>query len=443
MTIKTHVFPNGLKYIHQSLGQNLPITTIFIFIRFGSIHETENCHKGIAHFIEHMCFKGTKTHPTTMDLVSHFDETGAFLNAETAKQYTCYKVRCQNQYVESFIRLLSDMIFHSAFKPSDMAIEKHVVLEENIRAADHPASFIEESLYRILYAGTPYKDPIDSITYHTPDSIQFKELPLLYKKFYQPAYMGISTISSLSSSTIERYIKQSSFMTKPALPILDLSLEYIPKMYSEPQFTVIYKKGTIATHISLAFRVCMYGHKDMYALNLLKSILGGYMSSRLFILLREKHGLTYSSSCHTKYHSSSGHLEIYTLCDHTKVLKNKGKPGVLPILIELLNDLIQKGITQKEFVHSKGHFQGQHLLHREVDENLCIYNGIEYILYDKTDIVPYESIYETYYAGVTKDQLNEVIRQYIRPENMSICLVGEHAPSLKSIQKTVAEFRGI
>lgn len=440
MTIKTRIYPNGFKYIHESVRHPLPITTLFVFIRFGSIHETEERHKGIAHFIEHMCFKGTKSHPTAMDIVSGFDEKGAFLNAETTKQYTCYKVRCLDKYVEPCLRLLSDMLFHSTFKTSDLNLEKHVILEENIRAADDPTSYIDDSLYRVLYAGTPYKDPIDSITYHTPDPLQFKEMSVLYKTFYQPASMGISVISNLSFSTIERHIQ--SFVKQSAGSPLLPSLEYAPKVYTEPQFNVIYKKGINATHISLAFRTCMYGHKDVYPLSLLKNILGGYMSSRLFVLLREKNGLTYSSTCRTHYHSSSGHLEIYTMCDPTKVMKNRGKgAGVLPLIIGLLRQLIRQGVTQKEVEDAKGNFQGQHLLRMEHNENQCTHNGMEYILYDKTEIDPYESVYENHYASVTKEDIQGVIDRYIRPENMSVCLVGEHAPSLASIQKAVADFQ--
>jgi predicted Zn-dependent peptidase len=252
--------------------------------------------------------------------------------------------------------------------------------------------------------------------------------------------MGISVVSNLPFATIKHLLEHTPFMTRSKTPAPTLCLVSTPTNNSDIQFKVIHKKGVQATHISISFRTCPHDHADHYPLLLLKNIIGGYMSSRLFMLLREKHGLTYSSTCHSTHHASSGHFEIYTLCDPSKTLKNKSKPGVLPLLIQLLNDLLEHGVTQKELTSTKGYFQGQLTLHMEQGQTKTTYNGIEYILYDKTDIIPYERVFKTHVEPVTKYLLNEVIRRYFHPANMFVCLVGENAPDLATVQRYCRHF---
>ena len=419
------------------------MTTFFVFIKFGSIHENESYKKGAAHFIEHMCFKGTKRNPTPLDIMTTYDDKGAFFNAETHRQYTCYKVKCMDHFIEPCLKTLADIILRSILKKKEMDLERHVVLEENIRSDDNPLSHIEDAIYKALYTGTPYSDPIDTLEYHkSSHSLEHKDMVQLYREYYRPDNMGISVVSNLPFASIKHLLEQSTFMTRSKTPVPTLCLGSTPKNNPDIQFKIINKKGVQATHISISFRTCPYDHADIYPLLLLKNIIGGYMSSRLFMLLREKHGLTYSSTCNSIHHATSGHFEIYTLCDPSKTLKNKSKPGVLPLILQLLNDLLQHGITQKELTSTKGFFQGQLTLHMEQGQTKSTYNGIEYILYDKTDIVPYEQIFKTYVEHLTKDMIHQVIRRYFHPENMLVCLVGEHAPDLETVQRYCRHFYG-
>jgi hypothetical protein len=98
------------------------------------------------------------------------------------------------------------------------------------------------------------------------------------------------------------------------------------------------------------------------------------------------------------------------------------------------------GVTQKELTSTKGYFQGQLTLHMEQGQTKTTYNGIEYILYDKTDIIPYERVFKTHVEPVKKELLNEVIRRYFHPANMFVCLVGEHAPDLATVQRYCRHF---
>lgn len=429
---KTHIFPNGFKCIYEFTGHSIPLTCIYVFVKFGSIHETTPSQKGIAHFIEHMCFKGTKSIEKPIDIVTTFDEMGAFFNAETSKQYTCYKIRCRNENVQQAIYVVSDMILNSVFRAKEIDLERHVVKEETLRLADDPTNDIDSAIYKTLYAGTQYEDPVDDIRYHTHNSLQANEVKRLYHNFYQPHNMGISIISTIPFSTIKNILQHSSFMTTHKPTQIISHPQFPPTNHGEPIYTLITKKGVKTAHISITFRTCPYGHKDMYTLYLLKNIMGGYMSSRLFMILREKWGLTYTSKCFVSHQASSGHFEIYTMCDPSKITQ---RPGVLSLIFDIIDDFLIKEVHQKELDIAKGNFKGQFILSLEESQTKCIHNGVEYILYDKERVDEYESLYDRYYKSVTKKDIMEVARRYFRPENMLVCLVGEKLPPLASIKQ--------
>ena len=437
----SYTFKNGFKVIYQKADSKLPITSILVFIKFGSIHE-EPRQKGIAHFIEHMCFKGTQQKPTTKEVTTPYDKVGALLNASTYKEYTDYIVKCNDEYVANCIDVLSDMILNSEFKPANMALEKKVVKEETIRQDDNPEFHIYKMAERLLYASTPYANPIDDLSYHmvpkplsNPDVLQF------YNRFYQPHNMGISVVSNLSFDTIKRMIARTYFTKRPT------KIDTIPRhMYTistplDVQIDIRQKKGVNATHLNIAFRVCEYGHPDMYRLNVLANILGGYMSSRMFMLLREKHGVTYKSTCSVHCYQPTGQLSLYTMCDHTKMMRNKENIGVLALLIQLLYDLVKTGVTQKEVNDAKGNFKGKFIQSLENPQMPCYHNGVEQIIYDNPHSIPYKDLYSVHYSKITKKDINEMIVKYVKCENMVVCLFGEHVPSRDSVLDIIDKLR--
>ena len=111
---KVNIFHNGLKVIYEPAYNKFENTSVYLFCNVGSAFETEETH-GFSHFIEHMCFKGTKKFPSYMQLYKYIDETGANLNASTTKRYTVYTMKCNNQHLEIMLKIISEMIFNSVF----------------------------------------------------------------------------------------------------------------------------------------------------------------------------------------------------------------------------------------------------------------------------------------------------------------------------------------
>ena len=111
MTIQTYEFPNGFRVIYEKSKSSLPISSLFTFCDAGSVYETENL-RGVSHFIEHMCFKGTKKIPKSKDIFMHYDKIGAEFSAFTVQRYTCYTVKCIDEKIDQSIQIVSDIIIY-------------------------------------------------------------------------------------------------------------------------------------------------------------------------------------------------------------------------------------------------------------------------------------------------------------------------------------------
>lgn len=452
-TINIHTFPNGFRVIYQKPKQQLPITSAHVFCKVGSIYETDNV-RGVCHFVEHMCFKGTQKiiHPN--EIFMNYDEIGAYINAYTEKEYTCYTLKCSDKYVENSVHILADMMLNSTFPIKEFMKEQKVIVEENIRNINDDEWFFFDKLNAIFYAGSSFAYPIDSIDYHPKDTtLKHKDVKEWYHFFYHPENMVMSITSNLSFSEIIHILKTSFFCKMKKREKKEIDIFTIPKLdllpintntntnKHHPRIEIFKKKGVSTNFVGVGFRTCNKKNPDRFPLRLLNHILNG-LSGRLFTLLREKHGLTYRSDSIVEYKEHTGYFLIYAETDPHKTISDNGKDkGVLPIIIQLIHDLIQKGITKEELERFKGQIKGKYLMNLQDIDNLTSYNGIEYILSDnnhnefQNDFIDYNDIYQTHIANITKEQIDHIIRKYFVVENQIIYILGETVPSIKQIHK--------
>jgi len=162
------------------------------------------------------------------------------------------------------------------------------------------------------------------------------------------------------------------------------------------------------------------------------------MSSRMFSTLREENGLTYRSGSQTAYYDSAGHVIFFAETDPQKLLKNGEHVGVLPLIIAIITDLCKHGVTQREVENAKMNLEGTMMLSLENSNTSCEYNGVQTLLHCTDDTVPYNNIYKTYYKSITRSQINDIVKKYFKLSQMSLCILGETVPSIRSL-KTICE----
>lgn len=436
MPIQNFVFPNGFRIVYEKPKNKLPITSIQVFCDVGSVHETDDL-RGVSHFIEHMCFKGTRDYLNSKKLLIEFDKMGADFNAYTEKRFTCYHVKIGNDSIQICIQLMSDMLMNSTFIKKEYDKEYKVVVEENIKNENDPEVIIDENMDKLLYKGSAFECEIDNLQFHKK-KMNYEKVMEYYKSFYIPSRFVLSIVSNVPFETIKTIIKKSYFM-KHVLPNNEYMLDRNINFNIEPQTKIQYllqkKVGIVTNLLMIGFRTCSDLSNDKYALNLLRKMMND-LSGKLSMLLREENGLTYTSNASTNYYERIGDFILFAETDSKKLAKNGSSKGVLPLIIGLINDLLQHGITDKELQLSKNSKKEKMKLKLEDNDLLAQHNGKEFLLYgDKKKIISYADIYEKHYKDITKENVNTVIRKYFKPENMSVCIIGEQIPSQSTIEK--------
>ena len=438
MTIQDIIYPNGFRLIYEQNKNNTSITSIYAFCNLGPGNEPSHL-KGASHFIEHMCFKGTKEIPKAKNISLVYDKIGAYFNAFTNKRYTCYTIDCESKFSFHCIKILADMMLNSTFNIKEYEKERQVVIEENVNDENDPEELAYNEVSKILFDGSSFNMPIDTIDYHKKkNSLVYKDVIELYKAFYLPSNIILSIVSNLSfkefTSILSKtdFIKNNSISTFSKQPFLSYNLT--PK--DEISYVLKQKKGLSNNTLIVGFRVCGFSNEDKYALTLLNHCIGKTLSGRLKYILREEKGLVYGASIDEMYFKEFGSYSFTTQTEYNKLIKTHKQEGVLNVLIDIIRSLIKNGINQKELTTGKGNIKGNLLLEIQNNSNIALHNG-EHFIYDnnKTNIVPFKDLYSKIYKHLTLSQINRVIKKYFKPENMCICIVGNKNPSLSSVKE--------
>jgi predicted Zn-dependent peptidase len=435
--IQSHIFENGFRMIHETPQSKNPITSIYLFCDVGSAFEQEG-NRGAAHFIEHMCFKGTKKIPNSKQIVQTYDNVGADFNAGTDKRHTYYNVKCGDVNVHHSLDVLADMVLNSTFKKSEYNKEHQVVIEENIKSEDDGNDMIENMMATLLYKNSSFEHPVDTLLYHSKGKLNYDEVVSMYHRYYQPHNMILSIVSNIPFENLKKHMKTTYLVKKPnVLTYREYLFAGSPINSLKPIYHIQSKVGQTTLHLQIGFRTCSYYSDDKYPLEVLRKIVGGYFSSRLFMTLREKNGLTYSSRAKSNQYDFAGGFVLYAQTDSNKIIKqHNGKPGVLPIMIKIIRDLYVNGITQEELNMAKQNLRGSFALDVENTANNAYSNGVQLLMkIPPKKIVSTQDLYHTYYESITKEHVNRVINQYLNPATMIVCMLGEKVPSQESVQK--------
>lgn len=333
-----------------------------IWIEAGSGDEIE-AEAGIAHFIEHMLFKGTATR-TARTIAEEFDRIGGDINAFTSKDTTCFYATVLSEHAEKALTILEDMVFHSNFDEVEIEKEKSVVIEELATVEDTPDDDVHERLWATMYPNHPIGKPILG-NKETIDSFTKNKIVNFMDRLYKPEGIVISIAGNFDDQLIT-YIDDlfGSFKSKDESEMKQISEK--PGFYANCSLK---EKGVEQTHICLGFPGLPEKDEHIYELVILDSILGASMSSRLFQEVREDRGLAYSIYSYFTAYASTGAFIIY---GGTAPEKTNELYRTIDTIIEAL---VNDGVTAREIENAKEQVIGGFLLGLESTEARMFRNG--------------------------------------------------------------------
>jgi len=420
MKFNKHVLPNGLRVMTIPMP-SFESATVLVMVQAGSRYETRK-NSGIAHFFEHMAFKGTDRFPTAMDIASLIDGIGGEFNAFTGKEYTGYYIKSQTTHVPLMLDVLSDMLGHSKLDSKEIDKERGVILEEMNMYEDTPMRNIGDVYERLLYGDTPlgwdtigHKDVILSIKRE-----DFQEyMGSLYSADNMTVVVAGGVSDKEALSQVKKYFgNMKRFKTKKPLPAKENQ--------KTPQLHIKTKK-TEQIHIALGVRTTDVNSKDRMPLSLLAAILGGGMSSRLFNEVREKRGLAYYVRSHSDHYTDVGSFVSTAGIDPKRVL------DAVDVMMDQYR-LVAGGhmhIADSELRKAKEFSKGHLVLELEDSRSVAVYYAHQELLEDKTDN-PDEVIDQI--EAVTSEEIEAVGKKYFTNKGLNFALIGNFDPSSSSGQ---------
>ncbi|MCR4330091.1 MAG: insulinase family protein [Candidatus Roizmanbacteria bacterium] len=399
---------NGLRTITVDTGA-FPSCTALLLVGTGSRYENEK-NNGIAHFFEHMAFKGSKKYPTSMDLAQTVEGFGGVFNAFTSKEYTGYWIKGPVGHVNTMLDVLSDMIQSPTLASEEIEREKGVIVEEINMYEDQPQRRIAELYEQMLFPNSSLGYDITG-TKETVRSFTRKTFQDFLHDYYAANNAVLIVAGGIGKNGYEQEINNKFGSWRKAAVSTYPSF----KTKQEKNVKVFYKK-TEQAHWILGYPSFSIFDDRRYALNVLATILGGGMSSRLFSELREKRGLCYYISSGTDLYLDTG--TYYTRAgvptDPTKVI------DALTITIEEQKK-VALNISEDELKRAKELMKGHFLLSLEDSFDMAYFMGKRQ-LFEKEIRTPEEILQKI--DAVTKVGVREMAKEILREEKMHIALIG-------------------
>lgn len=324
------ILPNGVRILTQAVPA-VRSAALGIWVGTGSRHEKPG-ESGSAHFIEHMVFKGTNRR-TAAQLAEEMDAVGGQVNAFTTKENTCFYARVLDTHLTRATDILCDMFFSSRFDEKDVQTERGVILEEIGMYEDNPEDVCSERLLAAVYKGSALARPIlgrkSTLEQMTGASL---------KDYMTSHYVAENIVVSLAGSFTPAHVEE----LKTRFAAVPSGKTSAVKSAAYTGAVTVKKKATEQNHLILAFPGLPYGNADRFTLQLLTSILGGGMSSRLWQEVREKKGLCYSVYAYGAGHSDTGLFAIYT------ALGKETEREALDTIVTTVREFTANGVTQEE-----------------------------------------------------------------------------------------------
>lgn len=395
--------PNGVRVLSEHIP-SVSSAALGIWVATGSRAETA-AESGAAHFIEHMLFKGTET-CSTEQLAQRMDAIGGQVNAFTTKECTCFYARALKSHLGEALDILCDMFFHSTFAEPDVQLERGVVLEEMGMYQDDPSDLVAERLNAAIYKGSPLARPILG---RRASLVKMNGAWLkAYKEsHYLPSRVIVSLAGNFDDAALEEIARRFSAMAPGEEKPLKAAVYH-------PAFT-LKKKATEQNHLMLSFPAYPASSPRRFGLQLLTSVLGGGMSSRLFQVVREQRGLCYTVYAAGTCYEDTGNVVIYTASNRETELR------ALAAIKEVVTRFTREGVPEEELNRVREMCKASVLM--GLESTTAHMNHMARSVLNGTPILTPEEIIAAYDA-VTPEEVQALAAECFRWDQLGFSAVG-------------------
>jgi predicted Zn-dependent peptidase len=404
---KVSSLPSGLPVLSAHLDGTAAVT-VMVFAGAGSRYETEK-ERGISHFLEHMFFKGGKKYTNTKEVSMAIDGVGGDFNAFTGKEYAGYYVKVAKEHVELACDVLSDMLLHASFPQEEIEKERGVILEEERMYQDTPIYRAGWDFEELILGDHPLGwDTIGKekviLSLNQADFQSHKD------RLYTPDNSVITFAGNIDD---DQAVKLSSDYFGELTG--SKSREYEPFSSYGSKKVLLRSKKTEQSHLVLGVPSVSSQSEEHYAHKLLSIILGGNMSSRMFLNIREAKGLCYYISTETDSYMDAGSLSTRAGVDQSRLHE------AISLIKEQYLICADKGVDEDELKRAKDYIKGKLTLSMEDSEEQTHFYGKQHLLYPETlGIKEYLSKFD----AVRKEQVDALARRILTPDQFRLAIIG-------------------
>jgi len=418
-TYKKTVLPNGVRIVTEEIPHVRSLSLGF-WIETGSRDEVSD-NNGISHFIEHMVFKGTKKR-NVKEIAQSIESVGGYLNAFTSKEHTCYYARVLDEHLELATDVISDIVFQPTFPEKEFEKEKNVILEELKQAEDDPDDIIQDYFEKAIFKSHPLGMPVIG-TSKSIASFKRKDLVQYRAENYIPANLVIAAagnlrhedVVELSKSYIQKGVNGTQKIKINNQVVFEKPSSVLCEYYKPIQQAHICL-GTIGYHVRDARR---------FPMQVLNTLLGDGMSSRLFQNIREKYGFAYAVYSFNNMMQDTGAVGVYIGTDNSHVQR------CIDLVWKELKSLGTQGITKKELTRTKAQLKGSMMLGMENIPNRMIRLGSSELYFG--ELVPLDTIIKNIDA-VTQEEVQETAEELFKEDRFATVIFhpnGNHETTTK------------
>ena len=357
---QVHVLSGGAKLVTASMPERLSSSVVVMF-GGGSRLEDDRL-AGVSHFIEHLFFKGTQRRPSSKEIADAIEGVGGFINASTDKELTAYWTRVPSEYTALGLDVLFDIVSNSKLDPADIERERAVILEELKMYQDQPQDHVQNLFEELMWPGHPLGRDIagtqESVSRLTRvDILEYADAQ------YRLPNVVIGAAGALDEAEVLEFVRPRLTLPRDLNGLVP-ALEPGPLERAQVH---VRRQRTEQAHICLGVRAYSYLHPDRYVIDLLNTVLGEGMSSRLFLNIRERLGIAYDVHSFMQKHRDTGYVAVYLGVDPKKALE-----AVNAVMAEL-GRLCDREVVPEELERAKEFTKGRLRLELETTNGVAFW----------------------------------------------------------------------